>query len=78
MSNRFHNNPPLRYGMIGGGITSQIGDSHRAALRRDSYFQLVAGAFDVDKKRAGASALQHHCLHRWIVSRQTPRQNYAY
>ncbi|MDP6211800.1 MAG: Gfo/Idh/MocA family oxidoreductase, partial [SAR324 cluster bacterium] len=51
MSNRFHNNPPLRYGMIGGGITSQIGDSHRAALRRDSYFQLVAGAFDIDKER---------------------------
>ena len=51
MSNRFHNNPPLRYGMIGGGITSRIGDSHRAALRRDSYFQLVAGAFDIDKKR---------------------------
>ena len=49
MSNRFHNNPPLRYGMVGGGVTSQIGDSHRAALRRDSYFQLVAGAFDIDK-----------------------------
>ena len=51
MSNRFHNNPPLRYGMIGGGITSQIGDSHRAALRRDSCFQLVAGAFDIDDER---------------------------
>jgi len=51
MSNRFHNNPPLRYGMVGGGVTSQIGDSHRAALRRDSYFQLVAGAFDIDKER---------------------------
>ena len=51
MRNRFHNNPPLRYGMVGGGLTSQIGDSHRAALSRDSYFQLVAGAFDIDEKR---------------------------
>ena len=51
MRNRFHNNPPLRYGMVGGGVTSQIGDSHRSALNRDSYFQLVAGAFDIDENR---------------------------
>jgi len=47
MSDRFHKNPPLRYGMVGGGATSQIGDSHRAALRRDSYYELVAGALDM-------------------------------
>ncbi|RZO42584.1 MAG: Gfo/Idh/MocA family oxidoreductase, partial [Proteobacteria bacterium] len=51
MRNRFHNTPPLRYGMVGGGVTSQIGDSHRAALSRDSYFQLVAGVFDIDEER---------------------------
>ena len=51
MSNRFHKNPPLRYGMVGGGATSQIGDSHRAALRRDSYYELVAGALDIDAER---------------------------
>ena len=41
MKNRFHNNPPLRYGMVGGGESSQIGDSHRVALNRDSYYRLV-------------------------------------
>ena len=51
MRNRFHNNPPRRYGLVGGGATSQIGDSHRGALRRDSYYQLVAGAFDIDVER---------------------------
>ena len=51
MRNRFHNNHRLIYGMVGGGVTSQIGDSHRAALSRDSYFQLVAGVFDIDEER---------------------------
>ena len=51
MRNRFHNNRPLRYGMVGGGATSQIGDSHRIALRRDSYYHLIAGAFDIDPER---------------------------
>ena len=51
MKNRFHNNPPLRYGMVGGGESSQIGDSHRVALNRDSYYRLVAGAFDLNKER---------------------------
>ena len=52
MKNRFNNNPPLLYGMVGGGLTSQIGDSHRVALNRDNYFKLVAGAFD-EKKEQG-------------------------
>ena len=51
MSNRFHNNPPLRYGMVDGWATSQIGDSHRAALRKDSYYELVAGALDIYAER---------------------------
>ncbi len=51
MKNRFHNNPPLRYGMVGGGESSQIGDSHRVALNRDSYYRLVAGAFDLNQER---------------------------
>jgi len=51
MKNRFNNNPPLLYGMVGGGLTSQIGDSHRVALNRDNYFKLVAGAFDVKKEQ---------------------------
>ena len=51
MKNRFNNNPPLLYGMVGGGLTSQIGDSHRVALNRDNYYKLVAGAFDIDRER---------------------------
>ncbi len=51
MKNRFNNNPPLLYGMVGGGLTSQIGDSHRVALNRDNYYKLVAGAFDIDWER---------------------------
>lgn len=43
---------PLRWGMIGGGRTSQVGYKHRTgALRDNTAFQLVAGAFDVDPER---------------------------
>ena len=51
MSNVFYIDKPLRYGMVGGGSTSQIGDSHRVALHRDSYYQLVAAAVDIDAER---------------------------
>ena len=51
MSNLFNKDKPLRYGMVGGGSTSQIGYSHRVALRRDSYYKLLAGAFDIDAER---------------------------
>ncbi len=48
MHNQFRKIRPLRYGMIGGGATSQIGDSHRVALAWDHCYDLVAGAFDID------------------------------
>ena len=51
MSNLFYMEKPFIYGIVGGGSTSQIGDSHRVALHRDSYYQLVAGAFDIDAER---------------------------
>ena len=51
MSNVFYIDKPLRYGMVGGDSTSQIGDSHRVALHRDIYYQLVAGAFNIDAER---------------------------
>ncbi|MBN9509625.1 MAG: Gfo/Idh/MocA family oxidoreductase [Alphaproteobacteria bacterium] len=38
----------LRLGMVGGGATSLIGDSHRVASRMDDRYALVAGAFDID------------------------------
>lgn len=43
---------PFRWAMIGGGRTSQVGYKHRSgALRDNTAFQLVAGAFDVDTQR---------------------------
>ena len=39
---------PIRWAMVGGGRTSQIGYSHRSAALRDNSFQLVAGALDID------------------------------
>ncbi|MCG3102194.1 gfo/Idh/MocA family oxidoreductase, partial [Enterobacter sp. DRP3] len=41
----------IRWGMVGGGLGSQIGYSHRSAALRDGSFQLVAGAFDLDPER---------------------------
>ncbi|ARJ43934.1 oxidoreductase [Pantoea alhagi] len=41
----------LRWGMVGGGETSQIGYIHRSAAQRDSAFTLLAGAFDVNAER---------------------------
>lgn len=41
----------LRWGMVGGGGTSQIGYIHRSAALRDNNFQLLAGAFDIDAER---------------------------
>lgn len=41
----------IRWGMVGGGLGSQIGYSHRSAALRDGSFQLVAGAFDLDAAR---------------------------
>ncbi|MFK3840705.1 Gfo/Idh/MocA family protein [Serratia sp. NPDC087055] len=41
----------LRWGMVGGGGTSQIGYIHRSAAQRDGTFTLLAGAFDIDAQR---------------------------
>ncbi len=41
----------LRWGMVGGGGTSQIGYIHRSAALRDGTFTLLAGAFDIDASR---------------------------
>ena len=47
-------NRTLRWGMVGGGGTSQIGYIHRSAALRDGNFTLVAGAFDIDAARGQA------------------------
>jgi predicted dehydrogenase len=42
---------PLRWGMVGGGRTSQIGYKYRMGATRDNVYRLLAGAFDVDFER---------------------------
>jgi predicted dehydrogenase len=43
---------PLRWGMIGGGRTSNVGYKHRlGALRDNTAYTLTASAFDVDAER---------------------------
>ena len=43
---------PLRWAMVGGGRTGQVGYKHRiGALRDNTAYELVAGAFDIDAER---------------------------
>lgn len=43
---------PLRWGMVGGGRTGQVGYKHRTgALRDNTAYRLVCGAFDLDTQR---------------------------
>jgi predicted dehydrogenase len=43
---------PLRWAMVGGGRLGQVGYKHRiGALRDNTAYQLVAGAFDIDPER---------------------------
>ena len=43
---------PLRWAMVGGGRTGNVGYKHRqGALRDNTAFELVAGAFDIDTER---------------------------
>ncbi|ATA23353.1 oxidoreductase [Brenneria goodwinii] len=51
---------PLRWAMVGGGGTSQIGYIHRSAALRDFYFELVAGALDINPERGKAFGNKLH------------------
>ena len=42
---------PLRWGMVGGGRTGQVGYKHRTGALRDGTYLLLAGAFDLDAER---------------------------
>jgi len=42
----------VRLGMVGGGLDSVIGDTHRVALRADGLCELVAGAMSIDPEVA--------------------------
>jgi predicted dehydrogenase len=47
----------MRWGQIGGGRGSQIGEAHRIAARLDGLFELSAGALDVNAASAREFAL---------------------
>lgn len=49
--NEFSFSQPLRWGMVGGGLGSQIGHSHRSAASRDGLFKLCCGAFDINPEK---------------------------
>jgi predicted dehydrogenase len=51
---------PIRWGMVGGGVGSNIGYIHRSAALRDFNFELVAGAFDIDPERGRNFGEQLH------------------
>ena len=42
----------IRWGMVGGGIDSLIGETHRLSARVDDRYELIAGALSVDPKIA--------------------------
>lgn len=42
---------PLRWGMVGGGRTGQVGYKHRTGAQRDGTYRLICGAFDLDAER---------------------------
>ena len=48
----------LRWGMVGGGEGSQIGDAHRIGAGFDGAFEFVAGALDIDPDKGRAFAIQ--------------------
>jgi predicted dehydrogenase len=47
----------MRWGQIGGGRGSQIGEAHRIAARLDGFFELSVGALDADPASGRAFAL---------------------
>ena len=50
----------LRWGMVGGGTDSVIGETHRLSARVDNRYDLVAGCLSIDPEIARSSARQ--CL----------------
>jgi predicted dehydrogenase len=50
--------PKLRLAMLGGGVGSFIGETHRLAARLDNRYDLVAGAFSTSPERNQTSSQQ--------------------
>ena len=48
----------LRYGMVGGGPGSFIGDAHRKAINIDAMATLVAGCFSRDPDKCAQTGTE--------------------
>ncbi len=71
---------PLRWGMVGGGRTGQVGYKHRTGALRDGTYQLMAGAFDLDAERGrdfgtrlGVAADRCYATYQELIAGETGR-----
>lgn len=46
----------IRWGMVGGGLDSLIGETHRLSARVDDRYELIAGALSIDPQIAKRTA----------------------
>ena len=60
----------LRLGMVGGGLSGNIGRSHRAAALLDGHWDLVAGALSRNPEVAAASAAH------WLIDANRSYSDY--
>ena len=47
----------MRWGMVGGGLGSQVGVAHRVAACMDGLFEFSAGAIDIDPAKSRADGM---------------------
>lgn len=73
---------PMRWGMVGGGRTGQVGYKHRTGALRDGTYQLVAGAFDLDAERGrdfgvnlGVSEDRCYATYQDLIAGETGRED---
>ncbi|MCB9993551.1 MAG: Gfo/Idh/MocA family oxidoreductase [Hyphomicrobiaceae bacterium] len=73
---------PLRWGMVGGGRTGQVGYKHRTGALRDGTYSLVAGAFDLDAERGrdfgvrlGVEAGRCYATYQDLIAGETARDD---
>jgi predicted dehydrogenase len=73
---------PLRWGMVGGGRTGQVGYKHRTGALRDGTYSLVAGAFDLDAARGrdfgvnlGVAGDRCYATYQDLIAGETGRED---
>src|SRR5690349_18034785 len=74
---------PLRWGMVGGGRTGQVGYKHcTGALRDHTAYELVCGAFDLDVERGkdfgtkiGVAADRLYPDYRTLIAGESKRRD---